>query len=207
MSMMQQRHVPWVLGALGSGLLCAALAGCGSMVASSTAAAPAAPAATTAAPATAAPATGCAGTSQATKVVVRRVLRVSLPVGDRTAVVTQTKPALVRALLRDLCAAAAHPSPAHGVMHCPANFGNDYAGTFYDGSRVLGSFIYSASGCRGLTLVTPEKSQSTLMTGSAAAAAPHLTADLASVLGVPVSQLTQSGEVDPGGPQQPGAAS
>jgi hypothetical protein len=207
MSMMQQRHVPWVLGALGSGLMCAALAGCGSVVASSTAADPAAPAATTAAPATAAPATGCAGTSQATKVVVRRVLRVSLPVGDHTAVVTQTKPALVRALLRDLCAAAAHPSPAHGVMHCPANFGNDYAGTFYDGSRVLGSFIYSASGCRGLTLVTPEKTQSTLVTGSAAAAAPHLTADLASVLGVPVSQLTQSGEVDPGGPQQPGAAS
>jgi len=207
MSMMQQRHVPWVLGALGSGLLCAALAGCGSVVASSTAAAPAAPAATTAAPATAPPATGCAGTSQATKVVVRRVLRVTLPVSDRTAVVIQTKPALVQALLRDLCAAVAHPSPAHGVMHCPANFGNDYAGTFYDGSRVLGSFIYSASGCRGLTLVTPEKSQSTLMTGSAAAAAPHLTADLASVLGVPVSQLMQSGEVDPGGPQQPVAAS
>jgi hypothetical protein len=201
-SMMQQHRVrglAGVLGVLGSGLLCAALAGCGSVVASGTAAAPAAPAATTAAPAT-----GCGAVNQATKVVVRRVLHVALPVGDRTAVVTQTKPAAVQALLRDLCAAVTHPSTAHGVMHCPANFGNDYAGTFYEGSQVMGSFIYSASGCQGVTLIASGKTRYTLITGPAAAAAPHLTADLATVLGVPKSQLTQqAGLVDPGGPQKP----
>jgi hypothetical protein len=201
-SMMQQRHVRGltvVLGVLGSGLLCAALAGCGSVVASGTAAAPAAPAATTAAPAT-----GCGAVNQATRVVVRRVLRVTLPVGDHAAVVTQTKPAVVQALLRDLCAAVTHPSMAHGVMHCPADFGNDYAGTFYDGSQVMGSFIYSASGCRGVTLIASGQTRYTLMAGPAAAAAPHLTADLATVLGVPTSQLTQqAGLVDPGGPQKP----
>jgi hypothetical protein len=202
--MMQQRHVPGLTGVLGVGLLCAALAGCGSVVASGTAAAPAAPAATTAAATTAASATGCGAVNQATKAVVRRVLRVTLPVGDHTAVVTQTKPAVVQALLRDLCAAVAHPSTTHGVMHCPADFGNAYAGTFYDGSQVMGSFIYSASGCRGVTLVTPGQTRYTLISGPAAAAAPHLTADLATVLGVPESQLTQqSGLVDPGGPEKP----
>jgi hypothetical protein len=202
MLMMQQRHVPGLTGVLGVGLLCAALAGCGSVVASGTAAAPAAPAATTAAPA--APATGCGAVNQATKVVVRRVLRVTLPVGDHTAVVTQTKPAVVQALLRDLCAAVTHPSTARGVMHCPADFGNDYAGTFYDGSQVMGSFIYSASGCQGVTLVTSAQTRYTLITGPAAAAAPHLTADLAAVLGVPKSQVTgQAGLVDPGGPEKP----
>jgi len=198
---MQQRHgsgLTGVLGVLGTGLLCAALAGCGSVVASGTAAAPAAPAATTAAPAP-----GCGAVNQATKVIVRRVLRVTLPVSDRTGVVTQTKPAAVQALLRDLCAAVAHPSAAHGVIHCPAAFGTEYAGTFYDGSQVMGSFIYSASGCRGLTLIASGQSRTTLVSGPAAAAAPHLTGDLAAVLGVPESQLTQTNLVDPGGPQQP----
>ena len=117
--------------------------------------------------------------------------------------VTQTKPAVVQALLRDLCAAVAHPSTTHGVVHCPADFGNEYAGTFYDGSQVMGSFIYSASGCRGLTLIASGQSRTTLLSGRAAAAAPHLTGDLAAVLGVPASQLTQPNLVNPGGPQQP----
>lgn len=199
MLMMQQRHVPGLAGVLGVGLLCAALAGCGSVVASGTAAAPAAPAATTAAPAT-----GCGAVNQATKVVVRRVLRVALPVSDHAPVVTQTKPAAVQALLRDLCAAVTHPSTTHGVMHCPADFGNEYAGTFYHRSQVMGSFIYAASGCRGVTLVASGQTRSTLIAGPAAAAAPHLTADLATVLGVPASQLTQqAGLVNPGGPQKP----
>lgn len=205
--MMQQRHVPGLngmLGVLGSGLLGfgllgAALAGCGSVVAPSTAAAPAAPAASTASPAA-----GCAAVNQATKVVVHRVLRVSLPMGDQTFVVTQRHPAAVQALLRDLCAAVTHPSTTRGVMHCPADFGIAYAGTFYDGSRVIGSFIYAAGGCRGVTLITSGQSRYTLISGPAAAAAPHLTADLATVLGVPQSELAQpSGAVDPGGPQRP----
>ena len=207
MGMMQQRHVPGLTGILGAGLLCAALAGCGSVVASGTAAAPAAPAATAASPAVtaaASPAAGCAAVNQATKVVVRRVLSVSLPVGDPTFVVTQRNPATVQALLRDLCAAVTHPSTTHGVTHCPADFGTDYVGAFYDGSRAIGSFIYAASGCRGVTLVTSGQSRYTLVTGTAAAAAPHLTADLATVLGVPQSQLAQpSGLVDPGGPEKP----
>jgi hypothetical protein len=205
--MMQQRHVPGLtgmlgvlgFGLLGFGLLGAALAGCGSVVASSTAAAPAAPAASTAPPAA-----GCAAVNQATKVVVHRVLRVSLPIGDQAFVVTQRHPAAVQALLRDLCAAVTHPSTTHGVMHCPADFGTVYAGTFYDGSRVIGSFIYAAGGCRGVTLITSGQSRYTLISGPAAAAAPHLTADLAAVLGVPQSEVAQpSAPVNPGGPEKP----
>ncbi len=213
MGMMQQRHIPGLtgmlgvlgFGLLGFGLLGAALAGCGSVVASGTAAAPAAPAATTApAASTASPAAGCAAVNQATKVVVHRVLRVTLPVGDQTFVVTQRNPAAVQALLRDLCAAVTHPSTTHGVMHCPADFGAVYAGTFYDGSRVIGSFIYAPGGCRGVTLITSGQSRYTLISGPAAAAAPHLTAVLATVLGVPQSEVAQpSAAVSPDGPQKP----
>ena len=205
MSMMQQRHVPVLTGALGIGLLCAALAGCGSVVASSTAAAPAAPAATTPAATTpAASATGCGAVNQASKVVLRQIVRVTLPIAGHGAVVTQTKPAVVQALLRDLCAAVSHPSTTRGVMHCPANFGKEYVGTFYDRSQVLGSFIYSPSGCRGVTLLAGGQTRYTLLSGPAAAAAPHLNADLASALGVPVSEISQgSNLIDPGGPQKP----
>ena len=140
--------------------------------------------------------------NQATKVVVHRVLRVSLPIGDQAFVVTQRNPAKVQALLRDLCAAVTHPSTTHGVMHCPADFGTVYAGTFYDGSRVIGSFIYAPGGCRGVTLITSGQSRYTPISGPAAAAAPHLTADLATVLGVPQSEVAQpSASVNPGGPE------
>ena len=61
-------------GVLGSGLLFAALAGCGSVVASSGAAA--APAA-----ATPVPQVGCASVNQATAVSIRREMRLMAPVG------------------------------------------------------------------------------------------------------------------------------
>ncbi len=50
-----------------------------------------------------------------------------------------------RPLFGQLCAAVTHPAP-NGVMHCPADFGTEYAGTFYDGSQVLATFVYAASG-------------------------------------------------------------
>ena len=123
-------------GVLGSGLLFAALAGCGSVVASSGAAA--APAA-----ATPVPQVGCASVNQATAVSIRREMRLMAPVGTNPISSTiYRQAAQVRALFGQLCAAVSHPAPAQ-LMHCPADFGTTYIGTFYDGSRVLATFTYA----------------------------------------------------------------
>ena len=54
---------------------------------------------------------------------------------------TQHNATLVRALFRQLCAAVSHPATAKGAtLHCPANFGIAYLGTFYDGSRTLANW-------------------------------------------------------------------
>jgi hypothetical protein len=175
--------------AAGWGLLGAVLAGCGSVVAStaagggaSTPARSPGTAAATAASATAAPQVGCASVNQATMVTVSRVDR--LVVLPRVPVmVTDRKPAQVRALYRDFCDAVAHPDvPPGTVMNCPADFGTDYAGVFYDGNVVLARFIYAPTGCAEVSLIVGSAEHTTMLAGRAATAAPHLTADFATVL-------------------------
>jgi len=181
--MVNQRRIP---GLVIAGLLCAALAGCGTAVAAT---APAQGAGDPLAKATA-PQVGCASVNQATTVTVTRHMLFAEPgsnAGTRT--VTQRKAALVRALFGDFCAVVSHPEPRQPLHACPADFGLSYTGTFYDRQRVLATFAYDVTGCPQVTVTAAGKSRGTLLLGTAAAAAPHLKADLAAVLGVPQSQV------------------
>jgi hypothetical protein len=189
-------------GLLGAGLLCAALAGCGSVVASAPPSAGAATAAAATAPAAvSAPQVGCASVNQATAVSIRRTMRLA-PVGTNP-INTYHQPTQVRALFGQLCAAVTHPAPAQ-VMHCPADFGTGYVGTFYDGSRVLGTFTYTSSGCERVSVTAAGKTLATMVYGRAAAAAPHLAIDLDVILGAQQQHVTQpQGSVNPGGPNVP----
>ncbi|HEY6294863.1 MAG TPA: hypothetical protein VIX15_04300 [Streptosporangiaceae bacterium] len=184
-------------GLLCAGLLCTGLAGCGTAVASSPSAASTSPATTPhatgaggAALATAAtPQVGCTGVSQATSVTVTRHLLVREPVNGGARVYTQRHATKVRALFGDFCAAIAHADVPPPPIDCPADFGTSYTGTFYDGQRVLATFVYVPAGCQRVTLTAAGKTRGTFLIGKAAAAAPHLKADMAAVLGLPESQV------------------
>src|SRR5690349_35517 len=177
-TMMSPRQVRGTVLAV---LLCSALAGCGSVTASSPATS-----------AAAASATGCASADQATSVTVHRVLHLVEPTQGNALSKTQHNATLVRALFRQLCAAVSHPSAAKGAtLHCPADFGIVYLGTFYDGSRALAKFSYGASGCETVSLTAGGRTMTTMVIGAASAAAPKLRPDLAAVLGVPRLAIAQ----------------
>jgi hypothetical protein len=203
--MMNQRSVRGfcgLCGLAGAGLLVAALAGCGSVVASAAAgapAAPAAPAATTAAHS----AVGCASVNQATSVSLRRQIHLMVPTGKNSPVnAIYRDKAKVRALFGQMCAAVTHPAPIR-VMHCPADLGTIYLGTFYDGTRILATFTYTTTGCERVSVTAAGKTQITMVYGRAAAAAPHLAADLAALIGQDPSVEQPQGSVNPGGPNIP----
>src|SRR6201989_795916 len=182
-TMMSPRQVRGTVLAV---LLCSALAGCGSGTASAPGGGGAAALAAGAGAAAAASATGCASADQATSVTVHRVLHLVEPTRGNALSKTQHNATLVRALFRQLCAAVSHPSAAKGAtLHCPADFGIVYLGTFYDGSRALAKFSYGASGCETVSLTAGGKTRTTMVIGTASAAAPKLRPDLAAVLGVP----------------------
>src|SRR5579864_616743 len=115
---------------------------------------------------------GCASVDQATSVSVTRLTRLEVPVDGGTLMATDRKPAQVRALFRDLCDAVTHPDVPPAVMRCPADFGTDYTGVFYDGNRVLARYTYDASGCRRVSVIVGSIAQSTMLAGPAASAAP-----------------------------------
>jgi hypothetical protein len=189
-----------ILGILGTGLLFAAVSGCGSVVASDSASAPAAAAAT----ATAAPQVGCASVNQATAVSIRHLLHLMVPVDTKPQPsTTYRQAAQVRALFGQLCAAVTHPAP-NQMMHCPADIGTEYLGTFYDGSQILATFSYAASGCERVSVTAAGKTLSTMVYGRAAAAAPHLATDLGVLVGAPKPGTMQpGGGINPGGPNKP----
>ena len=187
------------LGILGAGLLFAAVSGCGSVVASDSAAAGAA-----GATATAASQVGCASVNQATAVSIRHLPHLMTPVDTKPQPSTTYRQAAeVRALFGQLCAAVTHPAP-NQMMHCPADIGTEFLGTFYDGSRVLATFAYAASGCEQVSVTAAGKTLSTGVYGRAAAAAPHLATDLDVIVGAPKPGTMQpQGQVNPGGPNKP----
>ena len=201
-TMMSPRQVRGTVLAV---LLCSALAGCGSVTASAPAGAGAsssAPATSSAqgsspaqaassAPAGAASATGCASVNQATSVTVHRLIHLVEPTRAGTLTKTQHNAALVRALFGQLCAAVSHASAAKGTVRCPAVFGFSYTGTFYDGSRTLAKFSYGASGCEAVTLTADGKTQSTMVLGAAATAAPKLRTAMAAGRGGPTLAIAQ----------------
>ena len=186
----------------GIGLLFAAVSGCGSVVASNPASDPAsAPAAGAAT--TAAPQVGCASVNQATSVTIRNALHMMVPVNTKARSTTYRGAAKVQALFGQLCAAVTHPAP-NQLMHCPADIGTEWLGTFYDGSRALATFTYTASGCERVSVTAAGKTLSTGVYGSAAAAAPHLATDLAALVGTAKPGTMQPlGGVNPGGPNKP----
>ena len=176
--MINQRRIR---GLATAGLLCAALAGCGTAAAAT---APGSGAGAGAQP-TVAPEVGCASVSQATKVVVERHQLFRQPLGISVPTVTQSNVTLVRALFRDVCAVVNHPVIRPSLHMCPADFGTSYTGTFYGGQRVLATFTYEASGCARVSVSAAGKTKGTLLLGRAAAAAPHFETDLAAVLRLP----------------------
>jgi hypothetical protein len=170
---------------IAAGVLAAALAGCGSAVSGSTAA-------SGAGNSTASTATGCADASLATKVTIDRSLRMVEPTKLGALSQTQTDPAKVRALFRDFCQVLSHRQSVTGrAIPCPNAFGLGYTGTFYAGNQVLASYAYTASGCQAVTVTAAGKSQSALVFGSAAKAAPDLEPDMARALGLTVQQAFQ----------------
>jgi len=186
-----------IRGVAAAGLLCVALAGCGAAAAATSppapgagAAAPGAGGAAARAGGAAASAVGCASANQATSATVTRYLVVIEPVDGGTRTYTQHHATKVRALFRDFCAVLAHAGRPQPAALCAFRLGgSSYTGTFYDGTRVLATFGYSLRGCPRLSLMAGGKTRVALVIGKAAAAAPHLKADLAAVLGVPVSQV------------------
>jgi hypothetical protein len=211
--MMSRRQVRRGLAvAAGWGLLGAVLAGCGSVAASppagagGTAEASASGAAKASAGASAAAVAqvGCVSVNQATTVTVSRLTHLVLPRTNIPLLVTNREPALVRALFRDFCDAVTHPEAPSAVMHCPADFGTDYAGVFYDGNRVLARYTYAASGCQRVGVIVGSTTQATLVAGPAAAAAPHLASDWSAVLdAAKPTGVSSPGQVNPGGPNKP----
>jgi hypothetical protein len=139
----------------------------------------------------AAAAPGCADVNQATSVTVHRVIHLVEPTRAGALSKTQRDATLVRALFGQLCAAVGNASAAKGILHCPADFGISYTGTFYDGSQTLAKFVYSASGCQVVSLTADGKTRTTMMLGAASAAAPKLRADMAAVLEVPTLAIAQ----------------
>jgi hypothetical protein len=185
-----------IRGLLSAGLLFAGLAGCGTAAASSppatmtpTASAGQHGATLTAAGAAAVSKVGCAAVGEATTVTVVRNVLLAEPINGGARTYTQHNAKLVRALFGDFCAAISHAPTPPPIVSCPADFGTTYAGTFLDGRRALATFIYGVSGCQRITITVSGHTRGTLLIGSAAAAAPHLKADMAAVLGVPESQI------------------
>jgi hypothetical protein len=205
--MMSRRQVRRGLAvAAGWGLLGAVLAGCGSVAAPTPAGAggTATAAAASAAASSAVPRVGCASVNQATMVTISRLTHLVLPRPNGRLLVTNREPALVRALFRDFCDAVTHPVAPAAMMHCPADFGTDYAGVFYDGSRVLARYTYATSGCQRVGITVGSTTQFTLVAGRAAAAAPHLASDWSAVLdAAKPTGVSSQGQVNPGGPNKP----
>lgn len=186
-----------VRGIVIAGLLGTAVAGCGTVTATTPASEQAA------ASASAAPTVGCASVSQATVVSVHRTLHVIEPARVGPLTETQRTPAMVRALFGDFCKLLAHPYQSNRPIACPAAFGIDYVGTFYAGRRELATFVYGASGCQTVQVTAAGKSKSTMVAGTTAAAAPHLETDMAAVLGIPPSEVSVPVQkVNPGGPDK-----
>jgi len=136
-------------------------------------------------------ATGCASVNQATSVTVHRIIHLVEPTRAGALSKTQHNATLVRALFAQFCAAVGHASVATGTVHCPADFGISYTGTFYDGSRTLATFIYGATGCQIVSITADGKTRTAMVLGAAAAAAPKLRDDMAAVLEVPRLAIAQ----------------
>jgi hypothetical protein len=146
--------------------------------------------------------------NQATVVTVHRITSIVASGHPTTTATRQRNTVLVRALFNDLCKVIAHPTASKRPIACPADFGESYTGTFYDGNRQLATFVYGPTGCQTVRLTVAGKTKIVLIMGTTVTAAPHLEADMAAVLGVPKSKLGGPvQQVNPGGPMVSASAS
>lgn len=179
----------------------ATLAGCGTYVANGATSGSSSDGTASAANATTA--AGCASVNDATKVTAIRAMHLVEPTRATSLEKTDTNPVTVRALFRDFCQAISHKDASNAVLHCPMEIGLSYGGTFYDGNRALASYVYAASGCEHITVTSASpgaKPDSTILAGTAAAAAPNLHDDMAKTLGLSVTQVFKpyTGQVNQG---------
>jgi hypothetical protein len=199
------RTGPGISALAGAALLAATLAATLAGCASATSSVPAATTAATAV-AAAAPQVGCASVNQATAVSIQQTMRAVDPTKYRTGGTVYRQSPEARALFGQLCAAVTHPATATTVMHCPLDIGATYYGTFYDGSRSLATFSYAASGCQRVSVTAAGKTMDTMVISQAAAAAPHLSADLDALVGTKPS-VRQSPGTASSASTSPGTAS
>ena len=184
-----------IRGLMVAGVVTAAVAGCGTIVATAGATGTTGATSTGATGTTtssSSTATGCSSVTLATKVTVIRAMHLIEPQHAQSLQKTQTDPAKVQALFRDFCQAIAHKETATAILNCPDQIGLAYGGAFYDGSRLLANYTYGASGCQRVTVTAPGgKPQTVVVWGTAATAAPHLDSDMATVLGLPQAEVYQ----------------
>jgi hypothetical protein len=181
-------------GLIGAGMLTAALAGCGSVVATAGDSGTTGTSSTTGTSGTSSTATGCSSVTLATKVTVIRAMHLIDPQHAGSLEKTQTNPAKVQALFRDFCQAIAHKDTGTAILNCPDQIGLAYGGAFYDGSRLLADYTYGASGCQRVSVTAPGgQAQAVVVWGTAAQAAPNLDSDMSKVLGLPESVVFQQG--------------
>jgi hypothetical protein len=193
-----------VRGLIAAAALSVVLAGCGTTVAgsgassgsgsgvSSGASSGASPRTSSSAITTSTTAGACASADEATKVTALRAMHLVEPARISSLEATQTNPGIVRALFRDFCQVIGHKDTASGTVTCPNDIGLSYSGTFYAGTRPVATYTYAASGCEMVTVTGAGKSaraQSAMVIGTAAAAAPHLHADMARALGMAEAQV------------------
>ena len=176
-------------------MLTAALAGCGTVVATAgTTSTGTTTSSTGTATSTNSSATGCSSVTLATKVTVIRAMHLVDPQHAGSLEKTQTNPAKVQALFRDFCQAIAHKDTSTAILNCPDQIGLAYGGAFYDSSRLLADYTYGASGCQRVSVTAPGgKAQTVVVWGTAAQAAPNLDSDMSKVLGLPESVVFQPG--------------
>jgi hypothetical protein len=141
--------------------------------------------------------------NQATEVSIYRVMPPMSGTSPLSSITyTYNQVPQLRALFGQLCAAVTHPA-RNLLMHCPADRGTEFVGTFFDGPRELARFTFATSGCERVSVTAAGKTLATMVYGSAAAAAPRLAADLAVVMGSKRPGMMQPGTVNPGGPNKP----
>jgi hypothetical protein len=178
-----------IRGLMVAAVLTMAVAGCGTAVANT--AGTTSNTGTTSGTATGS-GTGCADVTLATKVTVFRAMHLIEPERAGALEHTQTNAAKVQALFRDFCQILAHKDTSVAILNCPDQIGLSYGGGFYDGSRLLADYTYAASGCQRISMIAPGgQASSTVIWGTAAAAAPHLETDMGKVLGLPQTEVYQ----------------
>jgi hypothetical protein len=137
--------------------------------------------------------TGCGNVARPSVMQVQRTVRLASPT-PRMLLATERRATVVRRLYYSMCVIVGHPAhlPPNATLSCGPDFGLDYRGVFYTGTKALAVFDYASSGCSALSLSAGADQAGGLIWDKAALAAQlPLDAGLATVFGVPVDTIHQ----------------